>query len=91
MVSGTLAVTTTPQALQASATAAAGGGRLFVQVIGSGIVIIGGKAGVAAGNGIQIASTNGPIDVGCPGQVTNLADVYAATTTSTAVLMWTAN
>lgn len=90
MVSGTLAVTTTPQSLQ-TGTAAAGGGRLFVQVIGAGTVIIGGKQGVALGNGIQIASTTGPVDVGAYGQITNLADVYAATLTATAVLMWTAN
>jgi hypothetical protein len=91
MVSGTLAVTTTPQSLQGAAAAAVGGGRLYVQVIGAGTVVIGGKVGVAAGNGIQIASTMGPIDVGGIGQVNNLADVYAATLTGAATLMWMAN
>lgn len=90
MVSGTLAVTTTPQSLQ-PAGGAVSGGRVLVQVIGAGVVVIGGKAGVAAGNGIQLASTNGPVDVGCPGQVTGLYDVFAATLTGTASIMWTAN
>lgn len=90
MVSGTLAVTTTPQSLQ-PAGGSVSGGRLFVQIIGTGTVILGGKAGVAAGNGIQIASTSGPVDVGAAGQITLLADVYAAALTGTAVLMWTAN
>lgn len=86
MISGTVAVTTTPQALAASL---GGVSHLILQVIGAGTVIVGSRVGVTAGNGIQVGSTNGPVSLGQSGTGINLTDVFVAAVTGTAVLMYT--
>lgn len=90
MVSGTLAVTTTPQSLQ-PAGGAISGRSVRIQIIGAGTVIWGGKVGVTAGNGGQLASTGGSQEVGNLFGFTMLADLWVATTSSTATLMWVVN
>lgn len=87
MVSGTLAVTTTPQPLSVGINQS--GGCLTLQVTVGSPVIVGGKAGVTAGNGIQLTTTSAPYSCPQSGERVNLADVYVATTTTTATLMWT--
>jgi hypothetical protein len=89
MISGTVAVTTTPQSLQGASTIEQTASQLLVQVIGAGTVIIGSKAGVTAGNGIQLASTNGPISLCQSGALLGLTDVWVVATTGTATLMYT--
>jgi hypothetical protein len=84
MVSGTLAVTTTPQPLSIGINQS---GTLHLQVTTGSPVVVGGKAGVTAGNGIQLASAAVPYPF--PNSLVNLADVYVATLTATATLMWT--
>lgn len=86
MISGTLAVTTTPQPLS---TTAHSGGCITLQVTVGSPVIVGGKVGVTAGNGIQLTTTSAPYSFPQSGELVNLADVYVATTTTTATLMWT--
>lgn len=87
MVSGTLAVTTTPQPLSTGIMQS--GGCLTLQVTAGSPVVVGGKAGVAAGNGIQLTTTTAPYSCPQSGELINLADVYVATLTTTATLMWT--
>jgi hypothetical protein len=87
MISGTLAVTTTPQPLSTGINQS--GGCLTLQVTTGSPVVVGGKAGVTAGNGIQITTTSAPYSFPQSGELVNLADVYVATLTTTATLMWT--
>lgn len=89
MVSGTLAVTTTPQSLQAAGAGMVSGGCLTLQVTTGSPVVVGGKAGVTAGNGIQLTTTSAPYSFPQSGTLVNLADVFVATLTTTATLMWT--
>lgn len=88
MISGTVAVTTTPQSLQGASTVSQTANDLKLQVVGTGTVIIGSKIGVTAGNGIQLASTAPPVSFG-EGVMINLADVWVVATTGTATLMYT--
>jgi hypothetical protein len=86
MISGTLAVTTTPQPLS---TGPQSGGCITLQVTAGSPVVVGGKAGVTAGNGIQLTTTSAPYSFPQSGAIVNLADVYVATLTTTATIMWT--